>query len=120
MKKFLIFIITIFMFTGLARADVKISGFMQHIIGMGDDVDGGVTDMFSRFAMSADTTLDNGWTAGGSFALSVQSLLSASTDAYLPTSNSFYIHKLHPSKDNNSLLTNFLYYPYLKLFLLFQ
>ncbi len=91
MKKFLIFIITIFMFTGLARADAKISGFMQHIIGMGDDVDGGVTDKFSRFAFSADATLNNGWTAGGSFVLSVQPLLSATADAYLPTSNSFYI-----------------------------
>ena len=91
MKKIILILITISLFTNLAKADVKISGFMQHIVGMGDDVDGGVTDKFTRFSMAADTTLDNGWTAGGSFTLSVQPLLSAAADAYLPTSNSFYI-----------------------------
>ena len=91
MKKIIIILLTTCMFTNLAKADVTISGFMQHIIGMGDDVDGGVTDKFTRFSMGADTTLDNGWTAGGSFALSVQPVLSAAADAYLPTSNSFYI-----------------------------
>ena len=58
-------IIMAFSFSGIVKADAKISGFMQHIIGMGDDIDGGVTDKFSRFAFSADTTIDNGWTVGG-------------------------------------------------------
>ena len=80
-----------FTFSGLAKADAKVSGFYQQIIGMGDDVDGGVTNKFSRVAFSADTTTDNGWTVGGSFALSVQVLNSGASDAYLPTSNSIYV-----------------------------
>ena len=39
----------------------------------------------------ADTTTDNGWTIGGSFAVSVDPLLAGSGDNYLPTSNSMYI-----------------------------
>ena len=49
-KVLLSIVIAAFTFTGVAKADAKISGFMQHIIGMGDDIDGGVTDKFSRFA----------------------------------------------------------------------
>ncbi len=41
MKKIILILITISLLTNLAKADVKISGFMQHIVGMGDDVDGG-------------------------------------------------------------------------------
>ena len=78
-------------FSGIAKADAKISGFMQHIIGMGDDIDGGVTDKFSRFAFSADTTIDNGWTVGGTMSMSVDPLLAGNGDNYLPTSNSMYI-----------------------------
>ena len=75
----------------VAKADVSISGFMQHIVGMGDEVDGGVTDKFTRIAFGADTTADNGWTVGGSFVFSVQVLNSGASDAYLPTSNSMYV-----------------------------
>ena len=42
-KVLLSIVIAAFTFTGVAKADAKISGFMQHIIGMGDDIDGGVT-----------------------------------------------------------------------------
>ena len=80
-----------FSFGGIAKADVTISGFMQHIVGMGDEVDGGVTDKFTRVAFGADTTTDNGWTVGGSFAMSIQPVLSAAADAYLPTANSMYV-----------------------------
>ena len=93
MNKILISLLTMIFITlsSIANADVKISGFMQHIIGMGDEVDGGVTNKFTRFSMAADTTTDNGWTVGGSFTLSVQPLLSGASDAYLPSSNSVYI-----------------------------
>jgi hypothetical protein len=84
-------ILMVFTFTNLAKADVKISGFMQHIVGMGDEIDGGVTDKFTRVSFGADTTIDNGWTVGGSFAFSAQVLNSGSSDAYLPTSNSMYV-----------------------------
>jgi len=93
MNKIVISILTMFFITlsSIASADVKISGFMQHIIGMGDEIDGGVTNKFTRFSMGADTTTENGWTVGGSFTLSVQTLLSGSADSYLPSSNSIYI-----------------------------
>ena len=36
---------------------------MQRIIGVGDDVDGGVSEQFTRFVISCrTTTADNGWT----------------------------------------------------------
>ena len=63
---------------------------MQQIIGAGDDVDGGITYKFNRFALGADTTLDNGWTAE-SFAIEVGNLAAGGLSGYLPTSNSMYV-----------------------------
>jgi len=90
MNKFLITLATLvaFALSGVAHADAKVSGFMQHIIGAGDDVDGGVTHQFTRFSMGADTTLDNGWTAGGQFTIQKAA---AAGGTYLPSSNSFYV-----------------------------
>ena len=70
MNKFLITLATLvaFALSSVAHADVKISGFLQQIVGAGDEVDGGVTYKFNRFSFGADTTTDNGWTVGGSFA----------------------------------------------------
>ena len=90
-KLFISIVVMTYSFINIAKADVSISGFMQHIVGMGDEVDGGVTDKFTRVAFGADTTADNGWTVGGSFALSIQVLNSGASDAYLPTSNSMYV-----------------------------
>jgi hypothetical protein len=93
MNKFLITLATIVAFasSSVAYADVKISGFLQQIAGMGDEVDGGLTHKFTRFSMGADTTTDNGWTVGGSFALEMQAAQTAAANAYLPSSNSMYI-----------------------------
>ena len=62
MNKFLITLATLvaFALSGVAHADAKVSGFLQQIIGAGDDVDGGITYKFNRVAFGADTTLDNG------------------------------------------------------------
>ena len=46
-KGLLSIVMLTFTFSAIAKADAKISGFMQHIIGMGDDIDGGVTDKFT-------------------------------------------------------------------------
>ncbi|MFL2682596.1 MAG: porin [Alphaproteobacteria bacterium] len=78
-----------FLILSTAHADVKVSGFMQQIVGMGDEVDGGVTEKFTRFGFAADTTTDNGWTVGGSMAMEF-SLLSSGA-AYGPTSNQMYV-----------------------------
>ena len=45
MNKFLITLATLvaFALSSVAHADVKISGFLQQIVGAGDEVDGGVT-----------------------------------------------------------------------------
>jgi len=97
MNKFLMTLATVvaFALSGFAaHADghsVKVSGFMQQIIGMGDDVDGGITYKFNRFAFAADTTTDNGWTVGGSFAMEYGSIGTGANSGYLPTSNSMYI-----------------------------
>ena len=93
MNKFLITLATLvaFALSGVAHADAKVSGFLQQIIGAGDDVDGGITYKFNRFALGADTTLDNGWTAGGSFAIEVGNLAAGGLSGYLPTSNSMYV-----------------------------
>ena len=93
MNKFLITLATLvaFALSGVAHADAKISGFLQQIVGAGDDVDGGITYKFNRFAFGADTTLDNGWTAGGSFAIEVGNLAAGGLSGYLPTSNSMYV-----------------------------
>ena len=93
MNKFLITLATIVAFatSSVAYADVKISGLLQQIAGMGDDVDGGITYKFNRFAFGADTTTDNGWTVGGSFAMEYGSIGTGANSGYLPTSNSMYI-----------------------------
>ena len=70
---------------------MKVSGFMQQIIGMGDEVDGGINYKFNRFSFGADTTTDNGWTVGGSFAMEYGSIGTGANSGYLPTSNSMYI-----------------------------
>jgi len=97
MNKFLMTLATVvaFALSGFAaHADghsVKVSGFMQQIIGMGDDVDGGINYKFNRFAFGADTTTDNGWTVGGSFAMEYGAIGTGANSGYLPTSNSMYI-----------------------------
>ena len=93
MNKFLITLATIVAFasSSVAYADVKISGFLQQIAGMGDDVDGGLTYKFNRFSFGADTTTDNGWTVGGSFAAEFGNMAGGNMSGYLPTSNSMYI-----------------------------
>jgi hypothetical protein len=93
MNKFLITLATLVAFatSSVAFADVKVSGFMQQIAGMGDDVDGGITYKFNRFSFGADTTTDNGWTVGGSFAMEYGSIGTGANSGYLPTSNSMYI-----------------------------
>jgi len=93
MNKFLMTLATIvaFALSSVAHADVKVSGFMQQIVGMGDEVDGGITYKFNRFAFGADTTTDNGWTVGGSFAAEFGNMAAGGLSGYLPTSNSMYI-----------------------------
>ena len=93
MNKFLITLATIvaFALSSVAHADVKISGFLQQIVGAGDEVDGGVTYKFNRFSFGADTTTDNGWTVGGSFAAEFGNMAAGGMSGYLPTSNSMYI-----------------------------
>ena len=93
MNKFLITLATLVAFTlgSVAHADVKISGFLQQIVGAGDEVDGGVTYKFNRFSFGADTTTDNGWTVGGSFAAEFGNMAAGGMSGYLPTSNSMYI-----------------------------
>ena len=93
MNKFLITLATIasMAISGVAYADAKISGFMQQLAGMGDDVDGGLTQKFTRFSFGADTTTDNGWTVGGSFAIEYGNLAAGGLSGYGPTSNSMYV-----------------------------
>ena len=93
MNKFLITLATLvaFALSGVAYADAKVSGFLQQIVGAGDDVDGGVTYKFNRFSFGADATLDNGWTAGGSFAAEFGNMAAGGMSGYLPTSNSMYV-----------------------------
>jgi len=90
MNKFLITLATLVAFSlnSVAFADAKISGFMQRIIGMGDDVDGGVSEQFTRFALGADTTTDNGWVVGGSMSIQTAATTGGS---YLPSSNHMYV-----------------------------
>ena len=83
-----------FAVSSVAFADghgVKVSGFLQQFVGAGDDIDGGITQKFTRFAMGADTTTDNGWTVGGSFAIEYSTYANPGKSGYLPTSNSMYI-----------------------------
>jgi hypothetical protein len=93
MNKLLITIATLvaFALSSVAFADghsAKVSGLMQRILGAGDDVDGGVSEQFTRFVISADTTIDNGWTVGGSMAIQT----AATTGGiYGPSTNNMYI-----------------------------
>jgi len=93
MNKFLMTLATLvaFALSSVAHAEMKVSGFMQQIIGMGDEVDGGINYKFNRFSFGADTTIDNGWTVGGSFAMEYGSIGTGANSGYLPTSNSMYI-----------------------------
>jgi len=70
MNKFLITLATLVAFTlsGFAYAQT-VSGQMQRIIGLGDDVDGGISEQFTKVVVSADKTADNGWVVGGSFSI---------------------------------------------------
>jgi len=89
MNKILITIATLVAFTlsGLAYAQT-VSGQMQRIIGVGDDVDGGVAEQFTKFVISAETTADNGWVVGGS--MSIQTA-AATGGANAPSTNHMYI-----------------------------
>ena len=95
MNKFLITLATLIAFalSGFAvHAEGKISGTIQHIAGMGDDVDGGLTHKFTRFGFATDTTTDNGWTVGGSFNIEFGNLSSGGgLSAYGPTTNSMFV-----------------------------
>jgi hypothetical protein len=90
MNKFLITLATLVAFSlnSVAFADAKISGLMQRIIGMGDDVDGGVTETFTRFGFSADATIDNGWTVGGAMNLQTAAITGG---AAAPSTNYMYV-----------------------------
>jgi hypothetical protein len=94
MNKFLITLATLvaFSLSGLAYAQedtkVKVGGLMQRIAGMGDNVDGGLTEVFTRFVIGTSTTVDNGWTVGGS--MSIQTA-AATGGAAAPSTNSMYI-----------------------------
>ena len=89
MNKFLITLATLVAFTlsGFAYAQT-VSGQMQRIIGVGDDVDGGISEQFTKFVVSADKTADNGWVVGGSFSIQT----AATTGGTLaPSTNNMYI-----------------------------
>ena len=90
MNKFLITLATLVAFTlsGFASYAQSVSGQMQRIIGLGDDVDGGIAEQFTRFVISADTTADNGWVVGGS--MSIQTA-AATGGTLAPSTNSMYI-----------------------------
>jgi hypothetical protein len=61
---------------------------MQRIIGVGDDVDGGISEQFTRFVISADKTADNGWVVGGSFSIQTAA---ATGGTLAPSTNNMYI-----------------------------
>ncbi|MDB9762144.1 porin [Alphaproteobacteria bacterium] len=93
MKNFLITLSTLvaFSLSGVAFADghsAKVSGFMQRILGVGSDVDGGVSEQFTRFVIGADTTIDNGWTVGGSMSIQTAAMTGG---IYAPSTNHMYI-----------------------------
>jgi hypothetical protein len=89
MNKFLITLATLVAFTlsGFAYAQ-SVSGQMQRIVGVGDDVDGGIAEQFTRFVISADTTADNGWVVGGS--MSIQTAATGG-GTYAPSTNNMYV-----------------------------
>ena len=108
MNKILITIATIvaFALSSVAFADVKVSGFMQQIVGAGDDVDGGITYKFNRYAFGADTTTDNGWTVGGSFAIEVGNLAGGGLSGYLPSSNFLWSLPYFTATTSSKFLTS--------------
>jgi len=89
MNKFLITLATLVAFTlsGFAYAQ-SVSGQMQRIIGVGDDVDGGIAEQFTRFVIAADKTADNGWVIGGS--MSIQTA-AATGGIAAPSTNFMYV-----------------------------
>jgi len=89
MNKFLITLATLVAFTlsGVAYAQ-SVSGQMQRIIGVGDGVDGGIAEQFTRVVISADTTADNGWVVGGAFSIQTAA---ATGGIYAPSTNHMYI-----------------------------
>ena len=93
MNKFLIILVAVFSFAvaGVANAEMTMSGNLSQFVAMGDKIDGGVTSKFNRMTFGANTTTDNGWTVGGSFAMEYGSVGSGANSSYLPTSNSMYI-----------------------------
>jgi len=90
MNKFLMTIATLVAFTlgGIASHAQELSGFMQRIVGMGDDVDGGVSEQFTRFTIAADTTADNGWVVGGQMTIQTAAMLGG---GYGPSTNNMYV-----------------------------
>jgi hypothetical protein len=95
MNKFLITLVAALSFAvaGVANAEMTMSGNLSQFVAMGDKIDGGVTSKFNRMTFGANTTTDNGWTVGGSFAAEFMSVGQSGKghSAYLPTSNSMYI-----------------------------
>lgn len=93
MNKFLITLATVLSFAvgGVANAEMTMSGSLIQFIGMGDQVDGGVSSKFNRMTFGANTTTDNGWTVGGSFSAEYSTYNDPNKSAYLPTSNSMYV-----------------------------
>jgi hypothetical protein len=90
MNKLLITIATLVAFTlgSVAVQAQEVSGFLQRIIGVGDEVDGGVAEQFTRFVISADSTTDNGWTVGGSMSIQTAAMTGG---VFGPSTNSMYI-----------------------------
>jgi len=89
MNKILITIATLVAFTlsGLAYAQT-VTGQMQRIIGVGDDVDGGIAEQFTKFVISADKTADNGWVVGGAISIVTAGTTGAT---YAPSTNHMYV-----------------------------
>jgi len=89
MNKFLITLATLVAFTlsGFAYAQT-VSGQMQRIIGLGDGVDGGIAEQFTKFVIAAEKTADNGWIVGGS--MSIQTA-AATGGTLAPSTNNMYI-----------------------------
>jgi len=90
MKKFLIALATLVAFTlgSYASHAQSVSGQMQRFIGLGDDVDGGVAEQFTKFIISAETTADNGWVVGGSMSIQTGAMTGG---AYAPSTNNMYV-----------------------------
>jgi hypothetical protein len=90
MNKFLITIATLVAFAlgSVAVQAQEVTGFMQRIVGAGDDVDGGIAEQFTKFIISAETTADNGWAVGGS--MSIQTAATTG-GVYAPSTNNMYV-----------------------------